>query len=416
MALNQLDFYMDASRAAKETGISYLSNMPIWGPVYFLRSMKYVDQVLGNADRFPHAQIEMSRSKRFLGEGILTSDGVAWKHARRQLSRPFSVTSISTMLGAIQHEVIECVKKWPIGIPFDLNQALSEMVLRIFARVILGAQTPEEMNAIGELSKTIKSFMHLLFLDFIAPRPMSPYLPAFKRNHQKIQQFLYGMIDQRSVKQEESGQNMRNNLLSILLSAGTDLTTPQIEMNLRQLFMAANDTSSAALGTGVAIPRQVGLDVGRASREDASMQNLVEYLASERAREDVRLLIHGSVGYLRVGHGTWNLGSDGVWNTAIYHANTTRQDHTVYYRLDGERYVVTDLGEGVWVLRLRTGKLDQPDVEVIQPGTRGVALYNNEIMYSDEATPTGGVRFSVILDLPDAICKVMLASLRVTAL
>lgn len=38
---------------------------------------------------------------------------------------------------------------------------------------------------------------------------------------------------------------------------------------------------------------------------------------------------------------------------------------------------------------------------------------NDEIMYCDEATATGSIRFSVIQDLPDAICRVMLASLRV---
>lgn len=79
---------------------------------------------------------------------------------------------------------------------------------------------------------------------------------------------------------------------------------------------------------------------------------LIEYLASPQAREDVKLLIYNSVGYLRVGHGTWNLGQQGAWRTALYHHNETGNDFAVYYRPDGERdrFIVTDLGGGVFRL------------------------------------------------------------------
>ena len=141
---------------------------------------------------------------------------------------------------------------------------------------------------------------------------------------------------------------------------------------------------------------------------------LAEHLASEQAREDVRRLIHESVGYLRVGHGTWNLGSDGAWKTVIYHSNATQQDHTAYYRPDGDRYVVTDLGEGVRALRLRTGE------SAYGPAT-GVAMLEKLKLYDAEhpRNALGGMAHELELigvqqaDLPDAICRVMLASLKV---
>ena len=136
------------------------------------------------------------------------------------------------------------------------------------------------------------------------------------------------------------------------------------------------------------------------------MQNLAEYLASERARDDVRLLIRESVGYLRVGHGTWNLGGDGAWKTAIYHTNATQQDHTVYYRLDGDRYVVTDLGEGVRALRLRIGCINTDS----QFDGTWRKLLGHPAVRSYFDTLYAEVTAA---DLTDAICKVMLASLRV---
>ena len=84
---------------------------------------------------------------------------------------------------------------------------------------------------------------------------------------------------------------------------------------------------------------------------------LAEYLASEQAREDARRAdneLNTCTGRFYPISDAW-LRSDvvGVWRKV----RLERGDSSVsaYYRPDGERYVVTDLGEGVRALRLRTG-------------------------------------------------------------
>jgi len=85
---------------------------------------------------------------------------------------------------------------------------------------------------------------------------------------------------------------------------------------------------------------------------------------------------------------------------------------SAYYRPDGDRYVVTDMGEGVRALRLRTGYSQYLAMECSDPmrealRTSGIGnVWSTErgIMELDNITA---------IDLPDAICRVMLASLRV---
>ena len=159
---------------------------------------------------------------------------------------------------------------------------------------------------------------------------------------------------------------------------------------------------------------------------------LAEYLASEQAREDVRARIDATLGTADV---PWTLKVPGVgelaisgtcgpfmklgiWKKTDEDADDEEAEYiqlcAAYYRPDGDRYVVTDLGEGVRALRLRTGE------KAYGPAT-GVAMLEKLNLYDAEnpRNALGGMAHELELvgvqqaDLPDAICQVMLASLRV---
>lgn len=126
------------------------------------------------------------------------------------------------------------------------------------------------------------------------------------------------------------------------------------------------------------------------------MMTLADYLASEAAREHAALMLQDPQARDFLVGRTWFAWlvprpSD-VWRAL--QLDTVR----VYYRPDGERYTVTDLGEGVKARRLQTGDLTQPAFEPRMCWQYG------DLLGADKITAA---------DLPDAICRVMLASLRV---
>lgn len=131
---------------------------------------------------------------------------------------------------------------------------------------------------------------------------------------------------------------------------------------------------------------------------------LHEYLMSEQAREDVRALVDGREEFVGPGGLCIIAGPEGKWRamTAIDDAGDEVLAR-VYYRPDGDRFVVTDLGEGVRALRLKKG-----DVLVRHPyipdGTNYTDVHSGVLVADPEPSAPG---------LPDAICRVMLASLRV---
>lgn len=170
--------------------------------------------------------------------------------------------------------------------------------------------------------------------------------------------------------------------------------------------------------------------------------NLTNYTQIEQAREDVKALLADSLAR------DVKLGTGRIWHKPAGHASIKVQGFDVdtiltlnkrdawnqvrlsqrdaelldamatrvsaYYRPDGDRYVVTDLGEGVRALRLRTGicMLTFPQVrEVFErtPEMPGVHFGADSALYATE-----GDKASVTAaEVPDALCRVMLASLRV---
>ena len=146
---------------------------------------------------------------------------------------------------------------------------------------------------------------------------------------------------------------------------------------------------------------------------------LAEYLASEQAREDVRLVVAKPHDVLRYS------GNGGPWLERTTLKAWTRlgiegadQYITAYYRPDGDRYVVTDMGEGVRALRLK-------GVDAVHAGDQIHEILAADWVAAPEKDKTrfpfrllnSEIGFPMAIEarwLPDALCRVMLASLKVS--
>jgi hypothetical protein len=132
---------------------------------------------------------------------------------------------------------------------------------------------------------------------------------------------------------------------------------------------------------------------------------LAEYLASEQAREDVKALLERrrltpnfADIHAKNPHRFMGITKTGAWHVVTM--SVEGETCQALYRPDGDRYVVTDLGEGVRALRLWTGEV-----------MAGWENWFDGVMESVAGVIR--IRFVTAADLPDAICRVMLASLRV---
>lgn len=166
---------------------------------------------------------------------------------------------------------------------------------------------------------------------------------------------------------------------------------------------------------------------------------LADYIGSEQAREDVgRVIADLPARDVKVGGGRiWHkpaeqagLRLDGLGEDALLSlkkAGAWMELHvaqgdlkllgammlrcSAHYRPDGDRFVVTDLGEGV-----RTACLRGLDLANAEHFERLNALGRTLDADFRQTAPLGWIELRDITaaDLPDAICRVMLASLKVS--
>lgn len=142
---------------------------------------------------------------------------------------------------------------------------------------------------------------------------------------------------------------------------------------------------------------------------------LADYLATEQARKnlliaDVKTLpraseLHGQCFSVVIEH------TEAWWRCRVMVGS---ESVTAYYRPDGDRFVVTDLGEGVRARALRTGEVGGPmhsdspcqiaEAASCMPRGTGNRTWVDGALYAE------GIEAK---DLPDAICSAMLASLKV---
>lgn len=157
--------------------------------------------------------------------------------------------------------------------------------------------------------------------------------------------------------------------------------------------------------------------------------DIESYLKSELARDAVGKLTSLYPDQTRMNtladfRGQWGMQTAGAWRVVgIWGDICEPALVSVYYRPDGERFIVSDLGEGVKSLRLRLGRIDVLGLTATMDDIPQVVCWAmqdafvSDVLECDEAL-TSGQRMpqSLIADLPDAICRVMLASYKVSHL
>ena len=141
---------------------------------------------------------------------------------------------------------------------------------------------------------------------------------------------------------------------------------------------------------------------------------LAEYLATAQAREDVRHMLSCGLPSTELFPASSAHIAEfeaGAWiRMQVTVGTATPRSVSAYYRPDGDRYVVTDLGEGFRAACLRG--FDRCEREHMQQLAELAQTFPSDF---DEEAPLGWLELRKVeaKDLPDALCRVMLASLRV---
>ncbi len=220
------------------------------GGLYVLKHPDHLSEVLlTHAAKYRKTHTALLGISRFLGDGLLTSDGDAWKRQRRMIQPAFNRARLMTYTTVMAEEAARTVQRLRDGDTFEMNHEMMEMTLRIVSRTLFGHDVAGEVD---EVARAMVTFQDTAARPDILPRwLLSPSRLRLRRAIATIDRIIHGMIDRR--KASAAAEGAPDDLLGTLIAAvdeegdGGRLTQQEVRDQLVTLFLAGHETTSQAL-------------------------------------------------------------------------------------------------------------------------------------------------------------------------
>ena len=219
-------------------------------PLYLLNHPDHVEYVLVKNNRnFIKDRAERS-GLRFLGQGLLTSEGDYWRRQRRLAQPAFHRQRISaygrTMVGSAEKMLDS---SWRDGETRGIKEDMSRLTLEIVSATLFGASITDELEEeVGEALEVVMGRFTGGILFKVPERIPTPANLRFRRAVRRLEEIIYGIIGER----RRSPDGDAGDLLSMLLAArdeatGEGMTDKQLRDEVLTIFLAGHETTALNL-------------------------------------------------------------------------------------------------------------------------------------------------------------------------
>src|SRR5271156_1212782 len=184
-----------------------------------------------NAENYQKSEIQVKRMGHFLGKGLLTTHGEAWRTQRRLIQKGFDRKQLDALSSIMQDSVADSLRDFDRqvrGGPVDIYPQLMKITFAMVARSLFGARLKDE--DIDLVSHTICTVQ-----EFIVRQTLQPYLNPWFAVSGELR------------RNEPPGGDLLQTLMDARYSDGEAMSDGLILSESMQLLVAGHETSSNAL-------------------------------------------------------------------------------------------------------------------------------------------------------------------------
>ncbi len=204
-----------------------------------------------NSENYYKSEIQKKRMGHFLGKGLLTTEGEAWKTQRRLIQSGFERKQLDVLSSIMQDSLADSLRDFDkqsrIG-PVDIYPLMMKITFAMVGRSLFGARLKEEdIDLISLAISTVQEFM--------VRQTIQPYLnPWFAvsgelRRHWELRSRAFGVLREylQRRRKEAPGHDLLQILMDARYSDGHGMDDELILSESMQLLVAGHETSSNAL-------------------------------------------------------------------------------------------------------------------------------------------------------------------------
>jgi cytochrome P450 len=218
--------------------------------VFLLNHPDYIRDVLVTNSRQFHKSRGLEIARRFLGNGLLTSEDEFHRRQRRLVQPAFHRDRIAAYGGVMADYSARLAQRWQDGATVDMAQEMMRLTLSIVAKTLFDADVEAEAREIGQaLTDVMQVFRRVTmpFSDVVDRLPL-PSNRRFRRARERLDATIYRIIHEHRARGTDRGD-----LLSMLLLAQDEeensggMTDLQVRDEAMTLFLAGHETTANAL-------------------------------------------------------------------------------------------------------------------------------------------------------------------------
>lgn len=190
----------------------------------------------------------------FLGDGVLTSTGEAWRRKRRRLQPSFRHESILGYATLIREESERLLAAQRPGAVIELHAAMRELTLRVVCRALFGQEFLGSADRLGHATRVLQEAV-------LRPKLLPPWAPTpANLQHRRMR----ALVDREVYRILERAESAPGSLLAALRASLDGDGAPdasELRDEVVTLLLAGHETTALSLTwTCFAIARQPELD------------------------------------------------------------------------------------------------------------------------------------------------------------
>ncbi|QPC82933.1 cytochrome P450 [Phototrophicus methaneseepsis] len=222
--------------------------LSLGGDMVLMRHPEHLHEVMVTKAKAFNKGFEYTDEKRglarFVGNGILTSNGDFWRKQRKQVAPAFHTQRITAYAEAMVQAGDEMLNRWPDQGVLDISHEMMTVTLKIIAGTLFQQDLSSDVDRIDQAMDDINAYNgKFSILPTWMPTPMER---RARRAKQDLDEIVYQQIEAWRRHGKDNGS-----LLSMLMLAeddeGNHMRDEQVRDEAVTLLLAGHETTANAL-------------------------------------------------------------------------------------------------------------------------------------------------------------------------
>ena len=233
-----------------EKGDTFQLNISFNDSVVFSRDAGFLQYALQKNQRnYTKSPIQTVEVAKYIGKGLLTSEGELWQRQRKLIQPAFHKKQLTLLMDKIQDAIISEILKIKTNIPFDVFPLFNDLAFQTVAKALFsGAITDEQVSELQDITENGQKML--------VRELRQPYLNWYFKLTGKIEAAIDRSKEGRDIvlkliNDRRKSLVKEDDLLDMLLDAryddGQAMEDEQLIDEILILFTAGHETTSNAL-------------------------------------------------------------------------------------------------------------------------------------------------------------------------